>query len=433
MTIKQLPDFAFRSATDYAPAMDQTPRPLRPGPRRRGRRRHGAAVAVRRSSARRGSASAWSCSSPRSSSARSTGRRGCGAASATSGSSSPSRTSTRACPTGPRWTAWPPDDVRARPAPDRLPRPRGDRRRRDALPVRRPPPVHEDGDAAHPPRADPVPRRGRGDLPARRRAGPRRRRGRVADRPADRDARAPARPEPRLRGARLRHRPADRLHDRPRGLPGRPGDRAQDDPGQRPAVGRAATRSTRTGSGRRRTCILQDGRRRDPVGRPGADDRRRVRPAVRLGRRSPAATWACSSCSTRRPTGPASSSPSRTGSSGPRPTARRSRTCYAAVDLHRGDTKVSQDLDLSIGLTRLQRVHAAHRQARPGPGARLDRLRAASSPGSPSRSTGRAAASGRGSRPDGRLGDRLALGPLRRRRARVRAAARPARGGPPTG
>ena len=46
---------------------------------------------------------------------------------------------------------------------------------------------------------------------------------------------------------------ADRLHDGPRGLPGRPRDRPQDDPRQRPAGGRAATRSTRTGSGRRPT------------------------------------------------------------------------------------------------------------------------------------------------------------------------------------
>ena len=41
----------------------------------------------------------------------------------------------------------------------------------------------------------------------------------------------------------------------------------------------------------------------------------------------------------------------RTGSSGPRRTASRSRSLYPAVDLHRGDVKVSQGLDLSIGLT----------------------------------------------------------------------------------
>ena len=52
--------------------------------------------------------------------------------------------------------------------------------------------------------------------------------------------------------------------------------------------------------------VLQDRRRRDPVGRPGADDRRRVRPAVRLGRHPRPRTWASSSCSTRRPTAPAS-------------------------------------------------------------------------------------------------------------------------------
>ena len=47
-----------------------------------------------------------------------------------------------------------------------------------------------------------------------------------------------ARQEPRLRGTRLRDRSTDRLHDRPRRLPGRHGGRAQDDPRQRPAVGR---------------------------------------------------------------------------------------------------------------------------------------------------------------------------------------------------
>ena len=43
MTIRQLPDFAFRSAGDYATAMDEHPRPLRPAPGRRARRRARAA------------------------------------------------------------------------------------------------------------------------------------------------------------------------------------------------------------------------------------------------------------------------------------------------------------------------------------------------------------------------------------------------------
>ena len=76
-------------------------------------------------------------------------------------------------------------------------------------------------------------------------------------------------------------------------------------------------------------------------------------------------------------------------------------------------------------------VHAAHRQARPGPGPRVDRLRAAhrrdhdlvlpaAPPGLDPDRARRAA------------GHRVALGSLRRRRARIRAVARPARRGPPS-
>ena len=158
---------------------------------------------------------------------------------ATSGSPSPSRSSTRGCRTGRRWTAWPADDVRAVLRAQRVPGPRGDRRGRHALPLRRPPPVHEDGDAAHPPRADPVPRRGGGHVAARRRAGPRRRRGRVADGPADRDARACcwSRTSTSRRPASTPASPTDFTTDLAVFQDGQR-DRPQDDPGQRPAVGR---------------------------------------------------------------------------------------------------------------------------------------------------------------------------------------------------
>ena len=53
-----------------------------------------------------------------------------------------------------------------------------------------------------------------------------------------------------LHGAARRGRALHRLHDRPRGLPRRAGDRPQGDPGERPARRRPATRSTRTSSGR---------------------------------------------------------------------------------------------------------------------------------------------------------------------------------------
>ena len=131
----------------------------------------------------------------------------CGAASPTSGSPSPSRSSTRACPTGRRWTGV---AGRRRPRASCGATGSGSARRPTptarAYPLRRPPPVHEDGDAVHPHRARPVPGRGRRHVAARRRAGPGRPRGRVADGPADRDARAAAGQEPRLRGARLRDR-----------------------------------------------------------------------------------------------------------------------------------------------------------------------------------------------------------------------------------
>ena len=145
--------------------------------------------------------------------------------------------------------------------------------------------------------------------------------------------------------------PGDRLHDRPGRLPGRPGDRAQDDPGQRPAVGRrlhVPPERVRAGAAPRPARR----RRRRSVGRAGADDRL-GRPACRTPRSaSPAATSACSCCSTGRPTARAWSSSCRTGSSGPTPPATRSGAPSRPVDLHRGDTKVSQDLDLSIGLDR---------------------------------------------------------------------------------
>ena len=125
-----------------------------------------------------------------------------------------------------------------RPAAEPVQGPRGDRRRRFDVPLRRPPPVHEDGDAVHAHGTRAVPRGRRGHLAARRRAGPRGPGGRVAHGPADRHARPVAGQEPRLRGARLRDRPGLGLHDRPGGLPGRKADRAQDDPRQRPALDR---------------------------------------------------------------------------------------------------------------------------------------------------------------------------------------------------
>ena len=173
---------------------------------------------------------------------------------------------------------WPPRDVAASRALAGFHFARRSDRGRDDVPVRRPPPVHEARDAAHPPRARPVPRRRGRHLAVRRRAGSRRARGRVADRPEHRDPRPAARQEPRLRGARLRDRSPDRLHDRPRRLP----ERRTRSPARRSAsttrCRSAATRSTRTGSGRRPHLVI-----RDAAGAPLWDAKV---PADRVGRRA---------------------------------------------------------------------------------------------------------------------------------------------------
>ena len=69
----------------------------------------------------------------------------------------------------------------------------------------------------------------------------------------------------------------------------------------------------------------------------------------------------------------------RTGSSANAPTASRSSSTYPGASTC-GDRRrraSRDDLDLSIELARLRRVHAADRQARPGPGPRVGRVRAA--------------------------------------------------------
>ena len=150
--------------------------------------------------------------------------------------------------------AVPAEDVRGRPAQERLPRPRGDRRRRDALPLRRPPPVHEARDAVHPPRADPVPRRGR-----RRPRGSGDEQGLVVaegeslDGPADRHARASfsSRTSTSRRPAST---PARRPTSRPIWRSTRTASRSRARrSGSTTRCPSRATRSTRTASDRRRT------------------------------------------------------------------------------------------------------------------------------------------------------------------------------------
>ena len=86
--------------------------------------------------------------------------------------------------------------------------------------------------------------------------------------PVDRDARPARRQELRLRGA-----PAARTAASPTSRPTSPSTRdgqelaRKIDPRQRPAVGRPASRSTRTGSGRRPTSTIRDATGSGPVGR----------------------------------------------------------------------------------------------------------------------------------------------------------------------
>ncbi len=143
---------------------------------------------------------------------------------------------------------------------------------------------------------------------------------------------------------------AHRLHDGPRGLPRRPGDRPQDDPGQRPALdrwlhvppervrGRAAPRRSRRG-------------RQAVVGRPGAPYGPGRRVARTASSRCRAVTSACSCCSAASRTAPAWCSYCRTGSWARTPRAipipenfdpvdapgRRHQAVRAARDLHQPD------------------------------------------------------------------------------------------------
>ena len=326
-------------------------RPLRPGPRAARRGRHGAAGAVRGLPLAVVQRRRWSSSSSRSSSARSTGRPGCGAASATSASSSPSRSSTRSCPTARRWTAWPADDVRAV-------------LRRNGFRVRE----ATDADGTRYVYGDRHQytkmatlfthlglilflRRRRRDLAARRRAGPRRRRGRVADRPADRHARASC-----WSRTSTSRRPASTPASRPTSRPTSPSTRTASRSrarrsGSTTRCRSRATRSTRTASGRRRTSSSQTRAGAAAVGRPGPDDRRRRRPAVRLDRRPRPGHRAQAAARQGRRRHGRPRRHARTGSSGPTPTASRSTDLHRRSTCTRGDARSSQDLDLSIGLT----------------------------------------------------------------------------------
>ena len=167
MTIKQLPDFAFRSATDYALAMDATARPLRPGHRGGRRGRDGAALAVRRLP--------LPVVQPRPGRARHIDHRlharpdAAAVARCQRYPGRPARAVLRPAPAGSRrdGRGGRPTTLRGVLRRNGLPRARGDRSGRNAISLRRSSPVHQDGDAVHASRADPVPGRGRGDVPAR--------------------------------------------------------------------------------------------------------------------------------------------------------------------------------------------------------------------------------------------------------------------------
>ena len=143
----------------------------------------------------------------------------------------------------------------------------------------------------------------------------------------------------------------DRLHDRPGRLPGRPPDRPQDDPGERPALDRrlhVPPERLRAGAAPRPQAT-RPGRAAVGCARPA--DRRRGRAAVRLHRRSPAGTSGLQLLLDKATDG--AGDPHR------HPVPRRRHRAdgqpiagpYPAVALERGETRVSEGLDLSIGLT----------------------------------------------------------------------------------
>ena len=428
MTIRQLPDFAFRSAS-------ATTRPRWPT----------STPATTRLLRGRASSTCWSgcsvfhdlpldrgsapASRPRHLDRRLHPRSDAAAVArsrATSGSSSPSRSSTRRCPTGRRWTRCP----TRRPSGPSLRRHgfrvrEADRDDGIRLPLRRPPPVDEARDAVHPPRADPVPRRGRRDVAARRRAGPGRRRGRVADRPADRDARPAARQELGFEAPGSRDRPGQRLHDRPRASTRTARRSPARRSGSTTRCRSPATRSTRTGSGPRRTSSIRDAAGPAAVGRPGAADRRGRRLAVRDDRRSRAATSACScSCAadadgTRRARRPAV--PRRRD--GRRRLADRRATSSPLALAARRDRRAARTWTSRSGCRTFSDYTLLIAKKDPGQGivwtafASLIAGIAITFYLPRRRIWARLA-------PDGRAGDRRPVGSLRRRRARVRAAAR---------
>ena len=207
--------------------------------------------------------------------------------------------------------------------------------------------------------------------------------GRVAHRPADRDAGPAARQEPRLRGAGLRDR-----HSRPTSRPTSPSTRTAQEIARKTirvndplSVGGYTFHQNGFGP----APHLVDPRRGRPaaVGRPGPADRPggrvcRTRTLAVPGRdvglqlllqREPDGTGVVlvlpyRVVGTRRRRRRRIVAGPRAGRAGPRRDRRRPR-----------------GPDFSVELTRVRRVHAAHRQEGPGPGPRLAGLRVASSPG----------------------------------------------------
>ena len=316
------------------------------------------------------------------------------------------RTSTRSCRTGrrcPGIDAPTPSDGVLRRHRFRVREATGDGRR--PLPLRRPPPVHEDGDAAHPHRADPVPRRRRRHEPARRA-----RRG--SSSPAATASRSSRSGRPACSSSRT-------SASRRPGSARRPGD----------ATSRPISPSTETASysparsirvndplsiagftfhenGFRPAplltihdadgALLWDG----PVALTDTADGLAVRDDGRAGPRRRPARCSC---------GPAAdgvdalSRPALPGRPARPPTARPDRRTSSRWRWRIGDQATSPDTGF-IGRARRHRGRdGPHRQAGPGPGHRLDGVRARSSSACSSRSTCRAAGSGRGSRPDGEL------------------------------
>ena len=291
------------------------------------------------------------------------------------------------------------DRRRDGPAAPRVHGPDRDGRRGRHVPLRRPPPVDEAGHAVHPHWARPVPRGGGRHLAARRRAGARGRR-RASRSPSSRSAR------PGLLLVKNLGFEAPGLRDRRSPRTSRPTSPSTATARRSPARRSASTiRSSvagytfhQNGFGPAPDLVVRDADGQAALGRGGPADRRGGGRARSASSPSRAATSGSSCCSSRTvATAPAVADPAVSRDRARTPTGTpRSQHFLPVAPLRRRDASAPRTSAFASSLKEIGDVHAAHRQAGPGPGPRLARVREPDRRASRSRSTCRAGASGRG-------------------------------------